>query len=326
MADRRLKNPGNARLNMLGLPVIRTIDDFATITHISKFTIFQLSMHSEKYYKVYEIPKKNGKKREIAQPGRKLKALQAWILVHILNKLKVSVSCKGFEKGQSISENAKPHIGSNAVLNIDLKDFFPSVKSNYVFNIFKSLGYNHIISTILTNTCTFQDKLPQGSPCSPKLANLSCWNLDNRLQGYVGKRGITYTRYADDLTFSSLSPTKLIKIEKIVDKIIRDEKFIINTEKTHFAGTARAKKVTGLVVNDKNAGIGKKKYQELRAKFHNLAKPENQGKKDILNNAIGWLAFLKSVDIIRFKRILQYIATLKRKYPNTQLDMIKTEQ
>lgn len=326
MARKTLKKTDNVRLNMLGLPVIGTLDDFSALTHLSKYSIFQLSKNSGKYYKVYEIPKKSGKKREIAQPSRKLKALQSWILVHILNKLKVSSSCKGFEKGQSILENANPHVGSNAILNIDLKDFFPSVKSNYVFNIFKSLGYDHTISTILTNICTFQGKLPQGSPCSPKLANLACWQLDNRIQGYVGKRGITYTRYADDLTFSGLSPNKVIKIAKTVDKIIQNEGLLINTDKTHFAGTAKAKKVTGLVINDKSAGIGKKKYHELRAKFCNLAKPENQEKKDKLYHAVGWLSFLKSVDIVRYKRILHYIATLKTKYPNTQLDMIKTDQ
>ena len=192
----------NIKLNMLGLPVITTIDDFSEITHISKYTIFQLSFHSDKYYKTYSIPKKSGELRTISQPSKKLKGLQSWILVNILNELKVSSSCKGFEKGSSTADNAKPHKGANIILTLDLKDFFPTVKRNQVYSIFKAVGYNKTISTILTNICTFEGALPQGSPCSPKLANLSAWSLDVRIQGYVGKRGISYTRYADDLSFS----------------------------------------------------------------------------------------------------------------------------
>src|SRR5256885_1180224 len=96
------------RLNMLGLPVIQDLDDFSNVTHISKFTLYQLSKNSDKYYKTYTIPKKNGKGRLISQPSKKLKGLQSWILINILNRLSVSSSCKGFEKGSSTFNNAEP--------------------------------------------------------------------------------------------------------------------------------------------------------------------------------------------------------------------------
>jgi len=252
------KTTDNIRLNMLGLPAIQTVDDFSGLTHISKYTIYQLSKNADRYYRIYTIPKKNGKDRTICQPSKKLKGLQAWILVNVLNKLQVSSSCKGFEKGSSTYYNAEPHKNANSLLTIDLEDFFPTVTQKQVFNIFKSLGYNNLISVIFSNICTYQEVLPQGSPCSPKLANLSAWKLDVRIQGYVGKRGINYTRYADDLSFSGLNPAKVIQIIPMIKKIIEDEDFKMNPTKTRIAGLSRAKIITGLVLSEGAIGIGRK--------------------------------------------------------------------
>lgn len=305
------------KLNMLGLPVIQTLDDFSAITHISKYTIYQLSYHSEKHYRTYSIPKKSVGVRTICQPSRRLKGLQSWILVTILNKIQVSSSCKGFRKGSSTLENAIPHIGANTVLNLDIKDFFPTVTDRQVFNIFKTIGYNKVISTVFTNICTYEGKLPQGSPCSPYLANLSAWTLDLRIQGYVGKRGINYTRYADDLTFSGLNPSKVVKIIPMIKKLIDDENFSLNHKKTRIASSARAKTVTGLVINEESVGIGKQKYKDLRAKIHHLTLPTEQTNEVLLNHVDGWLSYLNSVDKIRYTKAQKYINELTKKHPST---------
>jgi len=305
------------KLSMLGLPVIKTLDDFSNITHVSKYTIYQLSRHADKYYKTYTIPKKSGKLRTISQPSKKLKGLQSWILVNILDKLKVSSSCKGFEKGSSTVENVEPHRGASAILALDLQDFFPNVKRNQVYSIIKTVGYNVTISTLLTNLCTFEGALPQGSPCSPKLANLSAWSLDIRIQGYVGKRGITYTRYADDMTFSALNPSKVVKIITMITSIIKDENFKVNSAKTRIAGAARAKKVTGLVISDDNYGIGKRKYKELRAKIYHLTLLAEQTNAKLLREVNGWLAYLNSVDKKRLNKTREYISGLVAKHPTT---------
>lgn len=305
------------RLNMLGLPVIQTVDDFSNITHISKHTIYQLSKHSDKYYRTYTIPKKGGKLRTISQPSKNLKGLQSWLLVNILDKLKVSNSCKGFEKGTSTANNVEPHKNANTILTIDLKDFFPTVKRAQVYNIFKSIGYNKTIATIMTNICTFEEALPQGGPCSPKLANLSAWTLDVRIQGYVGKKGINYTRYADDLSFSGLSPSNVVKIIPMIKAIIEDESFSINSSKTRIAGSARAKIVTGLVISNDNFGIGKQKYKNVRAKIHHLTLPKEQKNIKLLYEVNGWLSYLNSVDKKRLAKAKKYIKQLADKYPAT---------
>ena len=195
---------------MLGLPVMETLEEFSRVSHLSEGLIYYYSNFSQKNYLVYSLPKKSGGKREIAQPSKKLKALQSWVLRNILDHLYVSTASKGFRKGQSLIDNVNPHLGANAVLSIDFEDFFPSITSNLVYTIFFAVGYNKTISSILTAICTFKNRLPQGGPCSPFLANLVCLKMDNRIQGYVGKKGIAFTRYADDLTFSAATPQKLL--------------------------------------------------------------------------------------------------------------------
>jgi len=213
--------------------------------------------------------------------------------------------------------NAVMHLNKKNVLNIDLKDFFPSVHSKQIYNVFKTLGYNNLISTIFTNICTYKGVLPQGSPCSPMLANLTAWTLDLRIQGYVGKRGITYTRYADDLSFSGLKPSNVVRIIPMIKTIINDENFRLNHKKTRISSSARAKTVTGLVISEDRVGIGKRKYKDLRAKIHHLTFPAEQKNEKLLNHVNGWLSYLNSVDNIRLKKAKKYINELSKKYPQT---------
>src|SRR5436190_12809557 len=158
-----MESMGNSfGLRMLGLPVISTLDDFSHATHISKNTIYQLSKNSSRHYKTFELSKKSGGTRLIAQPSRRLKGFQAWIVNNILDKLRVSPSCKGFEKGSSTATNVSPHVGANIVINLDLEDFFRNVASKRIYFLFRALGYNSLISTVLTNVCVYEGGLPQG--------------------------------------------------------------------------------------------------------------------------------------------------------------------
>lgn len=312
-------NKDNFRLNMLGLPSIQTIADLSSLTHVSEYTIHNLSKNADFHYRVYDIPKKNKKPRVISQPSKRLKGLQSWVLVNILNKLRVSNHCKGFEKGSSISNNAEAHVGANTILTVDLKDFFLSINKTRVYNIFKSIGYNSLIASILTNICTFRGALPQGSPCSPKLANLSAWMMDVRIQGYVGQRGISYTRYADDISLSGLHPSKVVNILPMIESIINDEKFVVNKDKTRIAGSARSKKVTGLILADNSYGIGTKKFKEIRAKAHHLISPKEQNNIKLLNELKGWLSYMHSVDKRRTEKLYSYIKRLSDKNPGALL-------
>lgn len=302
------------QLKLFGLPVIESLDDFSFYTHLSKKHLFQHSKFSNKYYKTYPVSKGNGKSRTISQPSKSLKVVQSWILFYILNKLKVSPSCKGFEKGLNILDNASPHLNATAILSLDIKDFFPSIPANKIYNIYRILGYNSVISTIFTNLCCYNNSLPQGSPCSPKLSNIVCLRMDSRIQGYVSEYGIVYTRYADDLTFSSFSPNKLSKLIPVIRSIIKTDEFKLNDSKTRIVGTSRAKRVTGLIVADSKIGIGKKKYKLIRSKIHHLTLKKNIKNFKLLEHVRGYLAFMKSVDQDRYDNLLKYINVLKQKH------------
>ena len=313
-----LKNNTSMQLKMMGLPEMLTVSDIAAAMHVSKATIYDMSKFSQAFYKVYTIPKKSGQMRTIAQPNYELKAVQGWILRNILEKLFVSQACKGFEKGTNIRDNAMPHVGANLILNLDLEDFFPSVKASWVCAIYKTIGYSPKVASILTSLVTFNGALPQGGPCSPKLANLACLKLDARIQGFVGKRRITYTRYADDLTFSSFSGENIIKAIPLIRKIIEEEKFKINEDKTRIAGMARRHEVTGLIITESYVGIGRVKYRELRAKIKNMYRANIIEDKTLMHLG-GWLNFIKDVDNIRYNKLVEYIKELSLKHKNSAL-------
>lgn len=235
------------RLRNLGLPALKSIENLATSTRLSQGQLTYLAYRTEHLYKTYELLKKNGKKREIAQPNRELKAVQAWVLRNILDKLSTSPHSKGFDLGTSILGNASPHQGANYVLTLDLEDFFPSITANKVYGVFSSIGYNKEVSSLLTNICVFKGRLPQGAPTSPKLANLVCAKLDARIHGYAGPKGIVYTRYADDMTLSAQSIQKLERARHFIGTIIADEDLVLNNSKTKLCGTKRQKKLQGLL-------------------------------------------------------------------------------
>lgn len=295
----------------MGLPALKKVEDLATSTRLSQGQINYLAFRTEHLYKTYEIPKKNGKKREIAQPNRELKAVQAWILRNILDKLYTSPHSKGFDLGTSILENALPHQGANYVLTIDLEDFFPSITANKVFGIFSSIGYNKEISSILTNLCVYRGRLPQGAPTSPKLANLVSAKLDARIHGYAGPKGIVYTRYADDITLSAQSVQKIEKAKNFIGTIIASEDLAINRLKTKICGTKRQKKITGLVVSQNSVGIGREKLRDIRSKIHYLF----MGKNDNYAQVNGFLAFTYGVDKKSYTKIYRFIDKMKIKYP-----------
>ena len=236
---------------------------------------------------------------------------------NILDKLSSSDASKGFERHTSIYDNAFPHIGSNVLLSLDIDNFFPSIPASKVYGVFYSLGYSKRISSALTSLCTYKGFLPQGSPSSPKLANLVCSKLDSRIQGYAGKKGITFTRYADDITLSCQSIHKIEKTKLFIQTIVREEGFKINKKKTRLSGLRKRKSVTGLIITSNKAGIGRQKYRELRVKIHNLV----TGKECNYSHINGWLSFIYSIDKGMYSKLKLYIKKLCEKYEN--IDLLK---
>lgn len=238
-------------------------------------------------YTTFEIDKKSGGKRTIKAPEARLKKLQSH-LSHVLYQCLAEVEKErgakpisfGFREDRSIAENASRHKRRRWVLNLDLEDFFPSFNFGRVRGFFlkdKAFCLNPEVATTIAQIACDGAALPQGSPCSPVISELIAQILDMRLVRLAKKYGVTYTRYADDITFSTSQkdfPTGLAVTDpsdssvwhlsdELVSKIVTSG-FSINNAKTrmHFRGSRQM--VTGLVVNEK-VNIRSDYYRRARA-------------------------------------------------------------
>lgn len=184
---------------------------------------------------------------------------------NILEKISISHNVHGFIKGKSIVSNARKHLNKEYVLNIDIKDFFPSVTKYSVEKIFRRMGYCNSVAQLLARVCCYRGGLPQGAPTSPYLANLAFDEVDQEIINVVRNRDITYTRYADDMTFSANYDLSTFKKE--VYKSLGKYRFSPNIMKTHQMSGEKRKLVTGLIVDDK-VKVCKKYKRKLRQEIY----------------------------------------------------------
>ena len=244
----------------------------------SGYTVIENALNSPDY-KEYSIAKKKGGVREIFAPNRELKGiqkrlnylLQAFYLVvkpsevhgFVINPIYLGKAC-------NIVENAKIHVKRKAVLNIDLKDFFPNIRASRVLDLFSSqlFGFNREIATALTLLTTSKGRLPIGGPTSPVISNFICLEMDRDLKVFCEENKLYYSRYADDLTFSADYP---ITNDEILDLIgiINKHNFRINEKKLRMKASNRKQTVTGLTVNDK-VNVDRKMLKNTRAMLHDL--------------------------------------------------------
>lgn len=312
------------RLVLHGLPVVRSLEDLSDLTHLSVGLLYRLSRFPVEQYKTWKIKKRSGGERRIHQPSEEMKALQAWILRAVLDKLETSPACKGFEPNSSTSDNARPHVRCRALLCLDIEDFYPSVKASWVYKIFEATGYSRKACALFTDICTLHGGLPQGAPTSPKLANLACWRMDRRLMGFAGRRGIMYTRYADDMAFSAFSYRLLTRSIGTIERIVRSEGFRLNRAKSRFSGPSRAHVVTGLVIHDDGFGIGRRCYRQLRARIHRLCRiGEGKAEGDEVRRLDGWLSYVRGVDRGRAEILSKYLAKLRERYPDSAVFQLR---
>jgi RNA-directed DNA polymerase len=231
-------------------------------------------------YQEYTIPKKSGGRRVIQAPDAELLNLQRKLnkLLQIIYLQIKPENVHGFvakypsvESHANIVENAMVHTGKKTVLNIDLENFFPSISAKTVKNVFANshFNFNDQISTALALLLTYQGKLPQGAPTSPVISNFVCLQLDNDLNAWSIQNEIAYSRYADDLTFSSdtfISHEKQLEIRQIINKF----HFVVNEKKWRQRAKNRKQTVTGLTVNSK-VNVDRRYLKKVRAMLHDLS-------------------------------------------------------
>jgi retron-type reverse transcriptase len=169
-------------------------------------------------YELTPIPKKNNAGyRKLSIPKQELRDIQRCVLDKIFVGIKLPSCVYGFSSGKSIIDNAKYHSKSDYLLNLDIKDFFPSVHFERVMQIFRDLGFNDPISEILCILTTYNHQLPQGAPTSPLIASLVLNNLDRRLTKLAETNHVLYSRYFDDISFSGSK--RILAIEETCIKM-----------------------------------------------------------------------------------------------------------
>lgn len=252
------------------LPVIFDTKHLSLLIGIATFDMTKMMFFEEGFYSTVKIPKKSGGVRELDIPCAELKHIQRWILNNVLYNIKISDRAIGFCCQKSILDNAKCHLNQYCIVNMDIKDFFPSVTFEKVYRIFAYYGYTNEVSFALAKLCTYKGRLPQGSPASPYISNIVCLKLDARLKALAAKYQANYSRYADDLTFSSIHDIR--PISSIVNKIVCDEDFVINNKKTRVAYPHQRQEVTGLLVNGSKVRVPKQYKRELYQELYYCSK------------------------------------------------------
>ncbi|NOQ73174.1 MAG: RNA-directed DNA polymerase [Crocinitomix sp.] len=327
------------RLKSQGLPVIQTAAELAKNMGVSvgelRFLTYSRKNSKISHYKRFKVPKKSGGYRLISAPMPRLKQAQTWILEEVLNKVKVHESAHGCVTGKSIKTNAEPHVAKAVVINQDVKNFFPSITYNRIKGVFLSLGYSHQVAVIFALLCSepkivdidllgedyFAQKgerfLPQGSPCSPAITNILCRRLDFRLTGLAKKYNLSYTRYVDDLTFSSTEypdhsvVTKVLKYSRL---IVKDENFRLHPDKLRVMKKGARQEVTGVVVNEK-PNVSKKTLKRFRALLFQIEKDGIEGKQwnrpgNVLAQIDGFANFIYQINPEKGARYKAQVAVI----------------
>lgn len=247
-------------------------------------------------YQIYFKKKKSGKYRKICIPNPELKAKQREILDQLSESIPLHPSAFAFVKKKNILDNAKVHIKSSHILNIDLSNFFDTINSDMVY---RTLINNRVPEELAREITTIailprDNHLPQGSPLSPFLANLYCKPLDKRLFTLCKSNSLKYTRYADDITISG-NLDSIIRLHKTFHSLIESYHLKINYEKETLSSGYR-KKVTGLNVYNK-VSAGRARYQYCRSALHHFKYDScEQVPRDSLDSIVGLASFISYVN------------------------------
>ncbi len=341
--ERRQADP--QRLARHGLPELADAAQLADAMGITVAELRFLGFHREvartHHYHSFTLPKKTGGERLISAPMPRLKRAQYWVLDNILAKVPAHDAAHGFLAGRSIVSNAAPHAGHDVVINLDVKDFFPSIAFGRIKGVFRHLGYGEAMATLLALLCSEnraqawqvdgeklfvggkarERVLPQGAPTSPMLTNLLCRRLDRRLLGLARQLGFVYTRYADDLTFSASGEAARDNVGRLLGRvrwILRDEGFTPHPDKERVMRKGRRQEVTGLVVNADKPGVSRETRRRLRAALHratqaSAGKPAHwQGQAAQPSQLLGLAQFVYQVDPVQGGRLLGQARQLTR--------------
>lgn len=286
------------------LPVLLTLGHLASRTGVPYEHLRDIVARDTRLpaYRTFRISKRSGGSRVISAPGPHLKKVQSWLTQHVLNKVQPHMASHAFSPGSSIADCARQHAGARWLVKVDIADFFGSITEIQVFHVFHKLGYNELVSFELARLCTtlpvasakhsmkawhvrflrrriqfYSEKLigrlPQGAPTSPMLANLVMLSVDEELQRLADSYGLIYTRYSDDITFSTqdaFSREQAMVIVKQSAAILKRQGLFPNRAKTAIVHPGARRVVLGLLVDGNQPRLSRAFRDRLRQHLYYL--------------------------------------------------------
>jgi RNA-directed DNA polymerase len=253
----------------------------ATLLGFASYQDLSALVYPAPKYSVFGLAKRGGGYRTIFAPRAKLKNVQRKLAAAFYELDNSRPAAHGFRVGRSIASNATAHLGKQYVFNLDLENFFPSIHFGRIRGLFQAAPFNFAppLAAVLARLCTYRGILPQGAPTSPVLSNFVCRSMDGNLQALAKQNYATYTRYADDLTFSfsrkrrdQLPPSIVrdaghVEAGAELELAIQKNGFKVNKSKTRLRSRHARMEVTGLTVNDR-VNVRRSFVDEIRGALH----------------------------------------------------------
>jgi hypothetical protein len=281
------------------------VEAIANRTGLSVDFVHRLVRTASHRYKTYTIGKRNGGTRQIEHPAKELKLVQRWLSDRIFTFLPVHAAATAYRPGSTILANALLHVSNNYLLKIDFRDFFYSLKSADVRETLRrnsetlplGLMADDDIEAIVRLVCR-GGALTIGAPSSPALSNAIMYDFDVRWANECASRGIVYSRYADDLFFSTDEPGILSKLladlqGDIVDR--RSPQLTVNDSKTVNTSRKRRRVVAGLVLtSERRVSLGRERKRQIRSSVfkHSRQLLDEQA----ISRLRGVLAFARAIE------------------------------
>lgn len=268
-----------------------------------------VSKRSVHYYRQYVIPKVRGGTRKIFHPSPVLKTFQYWLVRNVFNLLPVSAYASAYLKGSSIKKNAEMHLGNYHILRTDIKDFFPSIGPDHITEVLSvnnsllerklGISFNDLDFKLILGLTLYKNSLTIGGVSSPAISNVVMFSVDRELRDIAEKYNCIFTRYADDMVFSS----KLYIDASIIDEIanaVSQKGFRLNGKKTFFASNKNKRIVTGIILNSGRLTIGRRKVDKIKKLVYDYC-IHGVGN---LNVVKGYLSYLKDIDPHCYGRLI----------------------
>ena len=250
-------------------------EGLAVFLGVSPRVISQILRNPDRHYRSFSISKRSGGDRPIESPRVFLKAIQ-WVMSdYIFTHLPIHPSCHSFQIGKSVVTNADGHVGRDYVANIDISDYFGSIKFENVVDLFRSVGFKKPESWILARLSCRNGSLPQGAPTSPVISNSFLYGFDDQLSAHCEREKLFYSRYADDITVSGSDLHSIRRALILAEDILRRQYGLsLNEAKTRISTRHGQQRVTGVIVN-KLALPPRSDRRRVRAMIHNALKAGN---------------------------------------------------